>query len=70
MRLATLVADGKMLFVQTEFPDHTLLVYDWFRNKLLTSLPLEIEANKISTPLDLDKNRICTSGPDHLCFWR
>ncbi|GMH89749.1 hypothetical protein TrST_g13747 [Triparma strigata] len=62
--------DGKMLFVQTKFPDYTLRVYDWFRNKLLASLSLEIEATKITTPLDTEKMRICTSGPDHLCFWQ
>ncbi|GMH54463.1 hypothetical protein TL16_g01678 [Triparma laevis f. inornata] len=45
-------------------------VYDWYRNKLLASLSLEIEATKITTPLDTEKMRICTSGPDHLCFWQ
>ena len=61
--------DGKMLFVQTKSPDCSLLVYDWSRSKLLGSLPLEVEANRIAVPTNPLTNKVSTSGPDHLCFW-
>ena len=61
--------DGKVLLVQSGFPDFTLHMYDWNRSKLLTHLSLEIEATAITFPIDASKSRICTSGPDHLCFW-
>ena len=61
--------DSKMLFVQSGAPDYTMHVYDWSRSKLLASLSMEIEATAITVPMDISKGRICTSGPDHLCFW-
>jgi len=61
--------DGKMLYVQTSAPDYTLLLYDWGRSKLLAQLSLQVEAQRISSPQDTNISRICTCGPDHLCFW-
>ncbi|GMI61044.1 hypothetical protein ScalyP_jg11340, partial [Parmales sp. scaly parma] len=62
--------DGKMLYVQAEAPEYTLLVYDWSRSKLLASLELQVEASRICSPMDSTAlSRITTSGPSHLCFW-
>ncbi len=65
----TFSPDGKILYAQTTEPDHTLFAYDWSRTKTLGSLILEIEATHISCGLDPTKMRLCTTGPDHLCFW-
>jgi WD40 repeat protein len=61
--------DSKVLFIQSGAPDYTMYVYDWSRSKILASLSLQIEATAITVPLDPSKQRICTSGADHLCFW-
>jgi len=59
-----------MLYVQSSSPDYTLLVYDWSRSKLLASLELEVEAQRIAAPVGGQGiGKICTCGPDHLCFW-